>query len=79
MNTRRGFFRRVAAVVAAVAIAPEIAFRTRLALPKADLKLDTEYCCLIRKPDCEEILYSETWTFKTEGEAYVIENFSCDA
>lgn len=31
---RRSFFKRLAAVVAAVAIAPEIAFRTKLELPE---------------------------------------------
>lgn len=30
MNTRRSFFRRIGAIVAAVALAPEIAFRVKL-------------------------------------------------
>lgn len=33
---RRSFFRNLAAIIAAVAIAPEIAFRTKLELPKAE-------------------------------------------
>jgi|GEM_PF-6175251 hypothetical protein len=42
MNSRRSFFKRLAAVVAAVAIAPEIAFRRRLELPGVDThKLET--------------------------------------
>lgn len=36
MNSRRSFFKTLASVVAAVAIAPEIAFRRRLELPKAE-------------------------------------------
>src|SRR4030095_12933 len=36
MNSRRSFFKRLAAVVAAVAIAPEIAFRTKLELPEVE-------------------------------------------
>ena len=38
MITRRSFFRRLAAVVAAVAIAPEIAFRHKLDLAKLDIR-----------------------------------------
>lgn len=34
MNTRRSFFQRLAGAVAAVALAPEIAFRAKLELPK---------------------------------------------
>ena len=33
MNSRRSFFKTIASVVAAVAIAPEIAFRSKLELP----------------------------------------------
>jgi len=35
MNSRRSFFKTLASVVAAVAIAPEIAFRRKLELPEA--------------------------------------------
>ena len=38
MNSRRSFFKRLAAVVAVVALAPEIAFSKRLELPKLDLQ-----------------------------------------
>lgn len=37
MTTRRLFFRRLAAIAAAVALAPEIAFRAKLNLPKSEL------------------------------------------
>ena len=33
MNTRRSFFQRCATLIATLAIAPEIAFRVKLALP----------------------------------------------
>lgn len=65
MNTRRGFFKKLAGIVAAVAIAPEIAFRTRLELPDAGflflsstigIREQLELCgsiadCEIVKPD----------------------------
>lgn len=41
MNTRRSFFKRLAILVATVAIAPEIAFRTKLALPAAAVPAET--------------------------------------
>lgn len=34
MQTRRSFFKRAVAIVAIVALAPEIAFRAKLSLPK---------------------------------------------
>jgi hypothetical protein len=43
VNTRRSFFKRIAGLVAIVAIAPELAFRAKLALPAAeDVAVSTE-------------------------------------
>ncbi len=38
MLTRRGFFRRFGGLIAALAIAPEIAFSRKLDLPQFDLR-----------------------------------------
>ncbi len=38
MTARRSFFKRAAAIVACLAIAPEIAFRAKLPLPDLDWK-----------------------------------------
>jgi hypothetical protein len=37
MNSRRSFFKRIAAAVAVVALAPQLAFRQKLALPVVEV------------------------------------------
>lgn len=39
MNSRRSFFSKVASLVAVIVLAPEIAFGTKLKMPKAEPEL----------------------------------------
>lgn len=44
VNSRRSFFARMGAAIATIALAPELAFRAKLALPEVE-KLDLESLC----------------------------------
>mgnify|MGYP005608776261 CR=1 FL=1 len=67
-------------MVAVVALAPELAFRTRLELPKAPLDLDEifhlAYQCVIPSPQRHYILYSETIREEIKTTVAFYENFS---
>ncbi len=73
MTTRRSFFQRIAAVVAAVALAPEIAFNAALPLPVPE-----PFTCVMHGVTKKVTLYSTTWTRTVEmPEAnLIIEQFS---
>lgn len=76
MNSRRSFFKKLAAVVAAVSLAPEIAFRTALPIPC--IQPDREYTCVLSEQDVRHYLHSKTLTVRVEcpDRSFIIENFS---
>lgn len=79
MNTRRNFFKRFAAIAAVVALAPEIAFRSKLQPWEISKEspVDTTYACVMESPNPKFTLYSETWAaIVCPDQVLMIENFS---
>lgn len=79
MISRRSLFRRLAALAAVVALAPEIAFARRFEIKPHQETLfdkDTTYTCVMLKSTPETTLHSTTWGAEYPEGCLVIENFS---
>lgn len=75
MITRRSLFKKLFALAATVAIAPQIAFAAR-SLEFEFQHGDDDYSCVMSEPIKEYTLYSETFVCENPERLLVIENFS---
>lgn len=74
MNTRRSFFRRFAGVIAAVAMAPEIAFAAKLDLPwKPKLDPNTFNCWI----ETSRYVYIQSETYRQWQSMVLSEQMQC--
>lgn len=74
---RRGFFGRIAALVAAVAISPEIAFRKRLELPAVSEPSPQHYSVVVQGVAVEFYVFNEALSDKAcqEWEKLLIKKY----